>query len=257
MLRALSLVATNRPSGTEYVTHGESKCEVTLDFDDHVLKRCRGERINTYHLDGKEFAAFGSSVPDEIAQALKLDEINFQRQLDGPFWLGDPASKVARELNRIVDLGLIDEALANVANECRRLKAAVELTEKRKDEAKHRANATDFIDAFSVRVERASSLHKKLSDLTAQRYVLSSSLEEIARLREAAEQAAPDFSPADETASRLKELTAERDSLCELLSRIAFSESERSRTFRLADRAEKELSELSPLCPTCKRPIGS
>lgn len=135
ILRALRWVMFNKPNGTDFIKHGEESCEVKLWVDGKCITRKRGKDENLYALDGKEFKAFGSDVPHEIQKLLNVDAINFQGQHDAPFWFSDTPGQVAKNLNAIVNLESIDEALTAFATETRAASGAVEYTEQRKAQA--------------------------------------------------------------------------------------------------------------------------
>lgn len=132
VLRALRWVLTNVPAGDAFVRHGTTSAKAELIVDGRTVTRVRGPSTNLYQLDGETYKSFGASaVPDTIAAFLNVGPVNFQGQLDGPFWLGESAAEVSRRLNAIVDLSVIDDVLAGCAAEVRKTKSMVELTEER------------------------------------------------------------------------------------------------------------------------------
>jgi exonuclease SbcC len=256
VLRALRFVCLNQPQGVEFIKRGKRECSVTLEFDGRVLKRVRGKSTNYYELDGKKFQAFGAGVPPEIAEALRLSEMNFQGQFDGPFWLGDPAPKVARELNQVVDLGLIDDALSAAASSVRSARVELELTEKRRAEASARVTDTEFVPEFREDVEEVRRLRGVLAGLAGGRDALARAVAQVKLLARAASSAAPDVSACEGAARRLSGLTKERDALwgsLESVRRLTRSASESAR--RAAD-AEAMLKAAAASCPACGRPLG-
>lgn len=115
ILRAIRYACLNDLTGAGFVSHGEKECTVCLHTTAGVIIRTRGSNTNAYQLDVKEFAAFGTTVPPDIANALNVSEINFQGQFDSPFWLGiKNGAEVSRQLNAVIDLSVIDTALASV-----------------------------------------------------------------------------------------------------------------------------------------------
>lgn len=136
VLRALKWVALNQPSGEDFKRWGAKTIRVGLQVGDHLIERIRG-RQNLYKVDGEKYAAFGrTGVPTEVSSILNLDETNFQGQFDSPFWFGETAGEVSRQLNRILDLEIIDTTLANLVKEIRKTKAEVEVRTERVREAK-------------------------------------------------------------------------------------------------------------------------
>jgi len=113
LIRSLSWIVHNRPSGDQFISHGEKEVSATLEFDNVSITRSKGQK-NSYKLDDMELVGFGQDVPAEVSAAINMNELNIQYQHDGPFLLGESAGAVARTLNKIVNLDKIDESLFNV-----------------------------------------------------------------------------------------------------------------------------------------------
>ncbi len=137
IIRALRWVALNKPRGDSFLREGAEEVSITLRTTDHVIKRRRG-KTNTYSLNGSKFTAFGSTVPDEIADVLNLSDLNFQGQHDpSGFWFAMSPGEVSRQLNSIVDLGSIDSTLSNLSAMLRKARTEEGLIEKRIEKARH------------------------------------------------------------------------------------------------------------------------
>lgn len=143
IIRALRWVATNQPGGDAFVRYGAKGCTVRVVVDGrHVTrKRKAGGDVNTYHLDDQEYKAFGRGVPDTIAEFLNLPGVCWQGQHDPSFWFGDTPGEVSRQLNAIVDLGVIDVTLTNVARTFTKARNRLDVAEENLTTAK--ANAED------------------------------------------------------------------------------------------------------------------
>ena len=159
VLRALRWLALNAPSGDAFIRHDEDTAIVIADVDDRKILRKKGKSKNLYKLDGTVFKSFGSGkVPDPIAQLLQVDDLNFQRQHDAPFWLSLSPGQASKELNSVVDLGAIDNALFNVASVLRKAKLEVEIADERLTAAKK-----DLAETADI--PRISSLYKELEQI--------------------------------------------------------------------------------------------
>lgn len=130
VLRAIRWAAANKPLGDAFVKHGEKLAVVRLKVDGQTITRAKGSE-NLYKLGDKEFRAFKDSPPADVLSLLNLCEDNFQSQMDPPFWFTLTAGEVARQLNRIVDLGIIDESLSFIGAKARSAVAAVEVVAER------------------------------------------------------------------------------------------------------------------------------
>ena len=163
IIRALRWVCQNTPQGVAFVRTGEPVADVRLCVDGRTIVRKRARTgDNSYVMDGREFKAFGYSVPDPIASVLNVSDVNFQGQLDQSFWLSLSAGEVSRQLNAVVDLTIIDSSLEEIN---RRIRSTNQLVETRKDiltKAKETKLALDWVTDADVElrlVEHADADH--------------------------------------------------------------------------------------------------
>ena len=135
LLRALRWICLNDFVGSDFIREGAVATGVYLHFrhakKDHVLVRKKGERLNTYELDEKEFKSFATNVPEDVVYALQLNKINFQGQHDAPFWFTETAGEVSRRLNAVVDLSVIDTVLSTSARILRDAEITLNISEQR------------------------------------------------------------------------------------------------------------------------------
>lgn len=127
VIRALGLVSRNKPSGNAFIREGKKRASVTLVVDGQEVKRTRGKGANSYKLGDRELKAFGASVPGEVAKQLSISDINFQSQHDAAYWFGESKPAVAKQLNAIVDLSLVDSSLHHAATRARNAETDVRL----------------------------------------------------------------------------------------------------------------------------------
>lgn len=109
ILRGLDLLRTNRPSGARFVRHGQQNAFVTartMEGDKVTIKKTAKERI--YKVNGSTFRKFGTAVPDEVTEALRLTDINIQTQLDTPFLVTATGSEITKTINRITKAEKVD-----------------------------------------------------------------------------------------------------------------------------------------------------
>lgn len=126
ILRALYWTSQNKPSGGNFISnfsnHGE--CSSTIIVDNNEITRFKNKIKNEYQVNDQSFKALSKSgVPEEVKNILQLDELNFQNQMDSPFLLSSNSGEVARYLNNIVNLNVIDESLKKInikTNTCNR-----------------------------------------------------------------------------------------------------------------------------------------
>ncbi len=107
VIRSLDSVIENKQPGDGFIRHGTKKSTIVLDD----VTKIKSTSKNVYKLGDDTFKAIRSSVPPEISNHLKLTSVNFQRQHDPYFLIGESSGKVARTLNQVADLQVIDETL--------------------------------------------------------------------------------------------------------------------------------------------------
>lgn len=260
ILRAIRWVVTNRPSIKEVVRWGNKVVKVTLRLSDHVVYREAGKTAGDsgYKVgDGELYRAVGAGIPEAVSNALAMSEVNFQGQIDRPFWLSDSAPEVARTMNRVVDLDIIDTSLAHAEGECRRADAAVAGLESVLNGAEAEAGSLRWLAGAEAMLAEAKA-HEAEADEHARR---ESGLAVLIGKIEEAEEVIP--SPPDLTAlSKHVELfrrhAASERELRQMVVDIEKGEAELCEINASISRNRKELSEATPeTCPTCGQVVPS
>lgn len=181
VLRALKWIMLNAVSGERFISWGAEFAKGVLILDGgRKLIRKKGSGENLYRLDGKEFKALGAAgVPDEVAKLLNVAEINFQNQLEPPFWFFSTPGQVSRELNAIVDLSVIDESLSKVATEARRARSESEVCQKRLTEARRVKKTLDWVPEFVADLDRVTIKEKAWTDSIPRHRKISAIFREV------------------------------------------------------------------------------
>lgn len=128
ILRGLNWCVNNRPIGTS-MNSKWNKSEKKKFLSDHSVRvktngryvhRIRNEDFNGYKIfddrdkpRGDTIDAVGSDVPEQITEVFNLSEVNIQKQLANPFLISESPAEVARFLNKIIRLDLIDKVLGS------------------------------------------------------------------------------------------------------------------------------------------------
>ena len=165
ILRALVKVIQNRPiQGIERWVHKHnpkniSKAEVTTT-DDHSVT-WEGTIPQRYIVDGEELSGFGQGVPQAVTDALRLGELNIAGQHDRPFLLFDTPGEVARTLNRVVRLDVIDRVLANHASIRRKNGQEIQVNESRIKELTEQQARFPDLEAGAAKLESLEAKHKE------------------------------------------------------------------------------------------------
>lgn len=115
VFRSIRWLVEHKPA-TGLLTHGTDSMSVSIETDQTQVSRFKTPKEYGYSVGQSVFVACANSQPLEIRDSLGLSEINLQGQHDPPFLLTLTPGQMARELNRIVDLSVIDKANAEAAS---------------------------------------------------------------------------------------------------------------------------------------------
>lgn len=140
IIRALRWVCLNDLRGDAFIRDGADFVRVSLLLDGTKITRSKRGVANAYKMGNETYVALRSDVPEDIKEVLNVDTINFQAQHDAPFWFSLSPGQVSRELNAIVDLGVIDATLKNLNSVVRDAKARVEVCTEQARDSKRELN---------------------------------------------------------------------------------------------------------------------
>lgn len=166
--RAIRWIATGLPKGNHFIRWGEKTASVILEVDNHKVIRRKGSS-NIYKLDGKEFKALRTDVPEDIKQTLNLAPINFQSQHDSPFWFAESAGEISRQLNAIVDLSLIDTSIKKAIGKTRENKTVISYLETQVENAKKDVEQFGSLDSLRELLGRLEEAVTKESHISSER----------------------------------------------------------------------------------------
>ena len=189
-LRALRLVALNKPAGTSFISWDTNKAKIRLSVDGKRIIRIRSKTTNTYRLSGKKkpYTAFGNSVPKDIAKILNLSNINFQAQHSTkenriPFWFCETAGEVSRQLNSIINLELIDSTLSNIASELRKTDLTIKITEKALTKTVQEKKDLLYVEDLNKDLENVENLQKQCEQDIRKRSTINEKIKLVIRYR--------------------------------------------------------------------------
>jgi hypothetical protein len=187
ILRALVKVVQNRPvQGMERWTHRHNPKNISqvevVTSEGHCVT-WEGTSPQRYIVDGEEMSGFGQGVPQAVTDALRLGELNIAGQHDRPFLLFDTPGEVARALNRVVKLDVIDRTLANHAAIKRKNDQELKAVEARITELEGQAEAFPDLEAGAAKLtileDKAKTMGAKVGQITG----LTAIQEQLAVLR--------------------------------------------------------------------------
>jgi len=226
IIRALKWAAFNRPSGDAFRTHGTKETSVTIKTGGKEVGRRKQKSLNEYSLDGKKYTGFGSNVPEDISDALRLEVINFQGQHDSPFMLSQTAGEVGRQLNETVNLDIIDLTLSNLNKKRRDNLNAIKHTEIQVKEVKEQLEPFDIVEEMAEKLEKARLVESECKTLQSQKESLCGLVNDAKEAQERLDKM-PDVTAAYESlvlieaeSAKCGKLSAEADTLMTLADQV-------------------------------------
>ncbi len=187
-LRGINWVINNRPLGDDFRSYWGGKTSSSIVINSNKIERIRTDTENLYIVNGDyehPFKAFGNDVPEEIKKLINFSDVNFQYQMDAPFLFSETSGEVAKYINQIINLEIIDNTLANIEKMKRDYTKKLEnervLLSSNQDELSKYSN----LEELEKLVSKAEILEKKINDIETKKENLISISEKIVSLKSA------------------------------------------------------------------------
>ena len=258
VLRALKWAMTNKPSGSKFIKRGEKECRVEVAIDGRMVVRERG-RDNCYLLDGTRYEALAGGVPDDVVRVFDVGECNYQSQAEGTlYWFALSDGEVAKELNKVVDLSLIDSVMKSINSKVRKQEQELDGARTKWEQAKISVASLDWVENAAEAIAAIEALRlvsqEKRERLTALRLLIG----EIEELQSSTADAVPEreLVELEELFIRRREVIEQRRSLLRLVEQIEEAEREIERLteeWRAETKALRD--QMGDVCPTCRRSL--
>lgn len=212
ILRALNWCINNRPTGTDVLcSHWaldkkgnikpDEEMSVTVKVDGNTVTRRRTKNENQYIVNGKVLNVVKTDVPDEVSAIFRMSATSIQNQMDSPFLLGETSGEVARYLNKVVHLDVIDRVLSNAESARRKNKSEFEYVNKDFEEAQERLKSFEWINDCERDVLKCESLDSEMDEVNGNILVLAEFIKSLSNLESFSE-----FEHFDEAKKDIKKL---------------------------------------------------
>lgn len=184
IFRAIRWLVEHKPiSGLQ--TFGEDHTEVTIASDRGEVTRFKHPSEGYgYKAGGLTFVACATKQPSEVQATLGLSEINLQGQHDAPFLLTLSPGQMAKELNRIVDLSIIDKANAMMATNATRTKAELSAMETIAEKQQIELDQIAWVPGVLTQHESLVGLMQELQDKQSRYTLLSDKTQSLQSVSE-------------------------------------------------------------------------
>lgn len=186
IVRAIKWAVRNKPRGDAFRSHfaGKEETKVILDFDDNYVIRGKGKNSNYYTINEDTFEAMRADVPPEIQEIFGMTELNIQSQHDPYFMIQDSPGTVAKKLNEILGLEIIDEKIGK-ANKIIN-QTEIDLKKAQEDEKETATELDKYkdLDKFEILIDEVEALILGYETLSAKENDLADLSAEIKGIRE-------------------------------------------------------------------------
>lgn len=254
IIRNIKWVTQNLPAGLSVINWDAEKAVSRLEVDSHKITRTRSKSKNSYKLDdGEPFGAFGNDVPEPIAQLLNISDLNFQGQHDAPFWFCQTSGEVSKQLNKIVNLDIIDKTQSNLESQKRETTAQITVVTERLKTAKKKRDELLYVDEMNKDLTQLENLQQQITESEKSITQLSLTITNIALLQKASQIKIPDFKHIEKLKKTWDGLDDKIESLDLFIEQVERLENQVCMTKKLLTESEelfrKEVELMENICP--------
>jgi len=252
LMGALRWVAFNSPPGKGFIHWGCVSSAVKLTEGNTSYIRKKGKTENYYQLNKQKFKAFGTGVPEKVALGLSLSSINFQRQHASPFWFSETAGEVNRQLNKIINLDLVDITLSNLDKEARKTTHKIEDIKTRIKKAKQQKKKLRPILSLNKRLKKVEKMSEKHAEKVKRIEFLNAWISEAKEYKGIINKPIPNVTNLVKLQGKYKRMSSQYNILMDLVHE-ANNYQEDIKEYKIGiKKSEKKLKRvLGKVCPLC------
>lgn len=194
VIRAIRWLCENSPRGFKFrrwKAPEKSVTSVSFVLDGETITRKRNATTNSYDFKGQNYKALKADVPEDIQEELNISEFNIQRQFEGPFLFSKSSSEVAKMINSVAGIEVIDAILKETNARHRKAKAEVTLLDGMRQtkmatvsSLKHFVGLKKMEAGILKDLEEYESISEKIDKLTSFLVSLQNKIDKVERLSE-------------------------------------------------------------------------
>ena len=163
IFRAINWAITNRPLGDGFRSDWGGDTRVAIyTAEGDVIERIKTATRNVYIINEKPLTAFGSEVPEQVSEILRMDEANIQSQMDVPFLLAVSPGEAARLLNKAASIDDIDYTISNLRGEYQKVSNNIKFDEGKLKDYEKQIEQYDNLPELEEKLERVEEAEKEL-----------------------------------------------------------------------------------------------
>ena len=180
VIRAIRWALENRPSGFSFKREGaKTPTRVTLVFDNGTILRERSEVDNFYRItkpDGEvvELKALRTDVPEEVKTISGFGEYNIQSQSGKAFLIDESDGDVAKKINTLSGVSIMDSILKESNSRLRAEKAKEVAAKELLSDLMVKRKRFRNLDSASRKFKKVEEMHAELNEYREYHSVLNS-----------------------------------------------------------------------------------
>jgi len=183
IFRAINWAITNRPLGDGFRSDWGGDTRVAIyTAEGDVIERIKTATRNVYIINGKPLTAFGSEVPEQVSEILRMDEANIQSQMDVPFLLAVSPGEAARLLNKAASIDDIDYTISNLRGEYQKVSNNIKFNEGKLKDYEKQIEQYDNLPELEEKLERVEEAEKELEKHEQKLVKLTQLVAEVIRI---------------------------------------------------------------------------
>ena len=183
IFRAINWAITNRPLGDGFRSDWGGDTRVAIyTAEGDVIERIKTATRNVYIINEKPLTAFGSEVPEQVSEILRMDEANIQSQMDVPFLLAVSPGEAARLLNKAASIDDIDYTISNLRGEYQKVSNNIKFNEGKLKDYEKQIKQYDNLPELEEKLERVEEAEKELEKHEQKLVKLTQLVAEVIRI---------------------------------------------------------------------------
>jgi exonuclease SbcC len=208
IIRSLIWAFFNKPSGFGFrsvFAHESEETSVGIEFPEgyFIRRRTAKGNINEYEDKLGTHSALRTDVPESVSALSNITELNVQRQLDPYFLLQESPGEVARRLNGIVNLNIIDDSVKRVNRIVTEGNFKVSFLEEQLEQQEKALEQFEDYDEIAKELEALNQEASSIDSLKRSKNDLYEQIEKAASIQKSIDEF-PDFDSIYKSVSRLK-----------------------------------------------------
>lgn len=263
IFRSLVWLINNKPLGKSFIRWNQNEAKVMMKLNKYKIERIKSNKINIYKLNTNYDYQAGNDVPENIKDAININKISIQRQLDPPFLLSDSPGEVAKAFNEIAELNEIDISTKNIKHNLNTIKKKHDFIKDTVDQLKKELNKYTYLKDAEKEIENIEKLHEQQNNKENKINELEQYLYDIKKLKQYTKQykqkakSLKRIEVINDKLNKLKELKNKIQILDKILCSIDDVKSDLKRNRDKAQYFNDLLKEKMPnVCPLCNQEVS-